>query len=233
MNPLARDTLKRLQREAGAQLDPVDDYELIREFVDLARETWEADATPGMRAAKDPCRQIGNVLVWRLSIGARSFFDEQVHPLYGDTAMGDLAFVWVMAHSRDPETLWQLRGDPKGIRRAIKKWKRTVAVPADVLFSQVEEFQRITETLEDQDGPEEERPVPDFTEAMRGLTKETGRSIEELTWNTPEEEINMMLMGGEEQAQYGSRNRARLAFRKKQAEIKALLQTRAENATDE
>ena len=265
MNPLARDTLRRVQREAAQELDPVEDFDRIKFLVDASETATNADESPAFTAQLIPSKKVGNVVLWRLSHGAKTFYQREIFDRLTDedSELSELAVPWCMAMSRTPEILWELSGDLAAIRKAVKRWEKSLTCSTEELFGGVHalldmvrgvytsELEQAREMLLDAsrqwaDNPTEERDITlkravrcyvdsDKFEAgggskskglaatIQSICKETGRSIEDIVWRTPEEEIIMLVSQYDETGEKQSSVKKR-AFFKFHAEAEKLKQ---------
>lgn len=231
MNPLAFDTLKRLQRETGRQLDPVEDHERICALVEASEKALHADESPALTALLKPSRRVGNITLHRLSHGAKSFYQEEIWPIWKDSAFSDMAFAWCMAHSREPELLWAYAGAPRKLRRAIRKWERSLRCCTEELFAAIRDMMDEVQYLygEAQDG--EESRSSGLAQWVQALAKETGRSLEDLLWRCPEEELILLAQnlpgpGAQVMDPSSPRIREMRKFHEVAAELRAYLESK-------
>jgi len=195
MNANAAEILKRLEREAGANLDLVEDFEEVRELVEALEEAMNGGTSPACAAMLMPSLRVGNVVLHRLSHGAKMFFEEQVAiPMREKVFFCNVAYAWCMANAREPERLWEVAGNRQALIKAVKRWSRSVNVSTDVLIDGVESLHK---TVEDLYQPVDETKTPtgrtDLGKWIAELGRETGRSVEDLMWRCPEEELIMLL----------------------------------------
>jgi hypothetical protein len=190
MNELALESLRRLQRETGASLQ-LEDFELVRDLVDAVEGAVNADPAPACAALLMPCLRVGNVTLWRLSHGAKLFFEREILAKHRkDVRYCNLAYAWCLAHSREPETLWNLSGDDAAIRKAVRRWERGVGVSEDALMQGVERLLKTVESLYKSGG---KGPRQDLSAWIAEVARETGRPLEDLLWRIPEEELLLLL----------------------------------------
>lgn len=190
MNELALETLRRLQRETGAFLR-LEDFELVRELVDAAETALNAQPAPACAALLMPCLRVGNVTLWRLSHGAKLFFEREILARHRkDVGYCNMAYAWCLAHSREPETLWALAGDDGAVRKAVRRWERGVGVSEDSLLEGVERLLKTVEGLYKSGGTGRRQ---DLSAWIAEVARETGRPLQELLWRIPEEELILLL----------------------------------------
>lgn len=198
MNPLASDTLKRLRRETGATLDPIDDYDRIKALVDAAEATLDAEHSPMFEALLRRSVSVGGVTLHRLSHGARCFYSREIQPEFRDDGeFCDISFCWCMAHSPNPEYLWTFMNDMKRLKKAVQKWERQIKCPTEELIQAVEDFHAVSRPQEKKQNNKTEKiehsKKVDLSVWIQAIAKETGRSIEELVWKCPDEELVLLL----------------------------------------
>jgi len=190
MNELALETLRRLQRETGATL-LLEDFEIVRDLVDAAEAALDVEPAPACAALLMPCLRVGNITLWRLSHGAKLFFDREIlHTWPKDVRFCNLAYAWCMAHARDPETLWMLAGDSAAIRKTVRRWERGIGVPEDALIDGV---QRLIATVASLYTTSKKGGKSDLSAWIAEVARETGRPLKELLWDVPEEELLFLL----------------------------------------
>ncbi len=231
MNDLAQDTLRRLQRETGITLDPVSDYEHIHGLVELAERTLDAESSPACEALLMPSVRVGDVVLFRLSHGAKEFYKREIlTPFRDDVSFVNIAYAWCMAHSREPELLWNIAGDKRAIRKAVEKWGRTLCIPEDAILAAIEKLHLTVAALYSRaDG--RTRPKSDLSRWIKELAVQTGRSVEDLVWRCPEEEIILLLTQHPDETGHAPDPdapsiRALRDFREAETELRAILEAR-------
>ena len=235
MNDLAIETLARVQREAGATLDLIKDYDLVRDLVEASELALNSDKSPACEALLMPSLKVGNVVLYRLSHGARLFFEREILPVWKHKVdFCNIAYAYCMAVSKEPETLWRVAGDSKAIKKSIKAWERTVSVPSDLLIAGVDTLLQTVAELYQATGDEGNgKKGSDLGKWIAEIARETGRPIQDLMWNCPEEELIMLLTqrpNDEENADPDSTYiRSVRVFRESQTKIEAVLTERANN----
>lgn len=194
MNTDAAEILGRLQRETGASLHAIDDHELIHELVNALAASMNADDSPACRAMLMPSLRVGNIVLYRLSHGAKLFFEREILPVWiKKREFCNLAYAWCMAHSKRPDLLWMVSGDAKEIKKSIKRWEKTIGVPSDVLIDGVEQILETVSSLYKPSEGGSKRKSDSLGPWIAELARETGRSVEDLMWRCPEEELLMLL----------------------------------------
>lgn len=245
MNELARATLGRLEKETGAAFDLVKDFGPVSAFVEAAQAALNPPPAPATVAALMPCKRVGNVTLWRLSYGAKYFFDEEILARWGyENPLSELGFAYCMAHAREPSKIWTLAGDPEAIEKALKDWSKTIDVPADCLIAAMDSLQDSVGALyatpaeickecgqpifKDDTGAEKD----DLGKYVAELARQTGRTVENLIWETTQEEL-ILLLSQQPTTESGAPDpydpkiQALKKFYDEQANLKAILLARA------
>jgi hypothetical protein len=231
MNELAHETLRRLQRETGANLT-LEDFDLVRSLVDAAESALKTEPGPACAALLMPCIRVGNVTLWRVSHGAKLFYEREILArCREDVKFLNRAFAWCMAMSKTPEILWELSGDFQAIRRAVRKWERGIGVPEDLLLAAMDRLLDVVESIYKRTTGNGTKQRADLSAWIAELARETGRGIEELLWRVPEEELLMLLTMSPHRDQGpvdadSPMIRSVRAFREAEAKIRATLEAR-------
>jgi hypothetical protein len=227
MNRALKSALYELKNE-GVTLDPIEDLEHIVTLHTLALAISAPRALPGEAALLRPALCIGNVTLYRLSLGARRFLADVVDAWFPrDSHMQDLSYAYAMAIGHEPEKLWAVQSDRRAFRDAVRAWEKTVGVPFDQLAGAVRAF---LDEERSEPGPtpgpaqyraalatlDRWRPLPEpyLTECQAALvalrveqeaepvrygpniarlSRECGRSPEDLLWRTSEAELELLL----------------------------------------
>lgn len=140
MNLALKSALYELKNE-GVILDPIDDLEHIVTLHTLALAISAPRCNPGEAAAFRPALRVGNVTLYRLSLGARRFLIDVVDGWFpGDTHLQDLSYAYAMAIGREPEKLWSLQSDRRAFLHAVRAWEKTVGVSFEQLAVAIRGF---------------------------------------------------------------------------------------------
>jgi hypothetical protein len=140
MNRTLKSALVEL-RSDGVNLDPVADLDFILTLNTLSLQISTPGTAPGEAAALRPVLRVGNVILRRLSIGARRFLVDVVAVWFpSDTRMQDMAYAYCMAVGNEPASLWAVQGDRRAFEKQLKAWEKTIGVSYDDLKTSIREY---------------------------------------------------------------------------------------------
>ena len=132
MNKLLKSALLEMKND-GITLDPIADLEHILELDRLSRRMTDLQVT-GEAGVFSPSITVGNVTLHRLSLGAQAWLFGAVSEWYAESrADQDMAYLFAMAHSDRPETLWAIQHSKADTDKAIRSWRRSVNIPLKTL----------------------------------------------------------------------------------------------------
>jgi hypothetical protein len=143
MNKLLKSALIELRRD-GINLDPVADLEHILALSKLADRVTDRTPAIGEASLLRPAMTIGNVTLRHLSQGAQIFLVEVVAGQWwpDDTRNQNRAYAFCMAHTDQPEKLWQLQASRMAFNMAMYEWEKTITIPAEDLQAAIKAFQQ-------------------------------------------------------------------------------------------
>lgn len=140
MNRALKSALIELKNE-GVLLDPIADLEHILTLDKLALNISCPRNSPGESAALRPALCVGNLTLYRLSLGARRFLVDVVEEWFrDDMATQDLAYAYCMDIGRSPELLWEIQQDRQKFKKRLHAWEKTVGVSFDDLRRALKAF---------------------------------------------------------------------------------------------
>lgn len=189
MHPLAIKAIEDVQA-AGIIVDPVRDFERLRTVQDLATATVAAIDEATTRCLIVPCRGVGDVVLFRPSIGARAFMREASAWFRGDAVMSDFAVLYVLAHSNAPDVhIWPYHGNREAFASAVATW----AGSKRVAFADATRAARELLADEERAGPSNPAQVPAWGRIIERLCAEYGRAPDDWLWRTPEGQVAAVL----------------------------------------
>lgn len=189
MHPLAIKAIEDVQA-AGIIVDPVRDFERLRTVQDLATATVAAIDEATTRCLLVPCRGVGDVVLYRPSIGARAFMRAASSWFAGDPVMSDFAILYVLAHSNKPESsMWPYHGNREAFARVVIEWA------GDKRVAYADAIAAARKLLQDEErgGPSNPSHVPAWGRIVERLCQEYGRTPDDWIWRTPEAQVAAVL----------------------------------------
>jgi len=187
MNPKLKSILEALKRD-GLDPDPLLDWDALGRLAAACNDLTNPPPTPEEDALLHPAIRVGNVVLYRPSIGARWFLAERVSEwIAADDPLMLAAVAYVLAHARDPVVLWRCSSRTELVSEAAA-WIRGVSAAAEELDRAVSEIL----------APKRVAPAPDAVETPRRpisgatlecLAAEYGIAPEDAVWRHQEAEI--------------------------------------------
>lgn len=152
MNPALKSALIELKND-GVQLDPIADLEHIITLYHLAEAVTDNPVIASEHAILNPVLKIGSLTLRYLSVGARRWVaDRAAEWLIGDKTGQDLAYVFAMAHTEQPEILWAIE-DARTLKKALALWSRTIDRPWSHVLAEVGKFLTTKPDTDSKPGP--------------------------------------------------------------------------------
>lgn len=195
MNPKFKSTLDRMAAD-GLCPDMVEDWDALLRLHELAESITNPPADPNESALLNPAIRVGNVTVYRPSIGARWFIAERALDWFGpEDPLWLPAVGFVLAHSREPEVLWRC-STRAALEAEAAAWVRGVGATDGQLAVAVREAMGAGDDEPKADaGPAtavKHRRNPIHGAILERLASEHGLSPETAVWRMQEAEIGVL-----------------------------------------
>lgn len=189
MNKLIQTFLRSVAQE-GLALSFADDAE---DFLQLhAAADAFLRAAPSREYLKhlEPELHIGGVVLRRLSIGARDFFNERPAAWFDEDREWYMrSLFYCLAEGRDPAALWAYETQ-RAWTRQVRRWSRKISANWREMSDAVTRFLQIEEqTGEETEGSAIRR---DYGALVEMLCSEYGHDPEYWIWRCPEETVDML-----------------------------------------
>ncbi len=194
MNKLLETFVRRMVAE-GAPFDPLADLDDLIELQRLACATTGTDQrSPQYLAALHPQLVYAGQIFHRVSIGCRIFSEDCLDRWFAaDWRTLDLAWCWLLAHSKRPDLVWGYQeGGPDAFRDALRLWLRKLPVTEAELLETVGNWINRQNIAPSSNG-EDEEPPKDLSGALEELAAEYARpDLNWWIWQAPEAEVALL-----------------------------------------
>jgi hypothetical protein len=202
MTALLKSALRQLQGD-GIQLDPVADLEHLVKLYELARSVQNIPAPPEQIALLRPAAAVGDLTLYRLSLGAEMFLRDCVLEWWPEGDFQNLAVVFLLAHARTPEVFWdcvaerrhwwQWRSGQATFRARVERWAARQGATREELLRAANEFLDVGPRAPEPKRREDEPASENLGWLIEMLVREYGHDAEHWLWHATTEEVRYLL----------------------------------------
>lgn len=206
---LTEQTVKKLLTETGHVLS-LNDVPAIAALDRVAARIEQPDEPEERDILSLPVRA-GNVLLYKLSLGAAAWIEERAAKWFEDKPVfGDLAVAFASAHSKEPEVLQAIIERSEAVN-SITKWKRTIGCDYESLMNGVQKILPEVDDTTNTGGKAAYGPI------IAMLQREYGATPDYWLWDADPDTIESMLDDMEIRAEVEDKALREMAAKAKQS----------------
>jgi hypothetical protein len=199
MGTLFEEACREIQA-SGVTFSIPADLPALKRLEGLAAQVSGRGFPDASGALLSPTLRVGNVTLYRLTLGAEAFLRDEVLPWLEDESARwfDLATGFVFAHANHPQALALFAGKKAEFIRHLRAWERTLDVTAQQLGAAVDTFmaaerEAVRWAAEDSDEESEVGKAAGYGPMLEVLVREYGQTSHYWLWVAPMAEVDSLL----------------------------------------